>query len=279
MELNVAELNKLCDTIKEISGYDFTEYSVKSLSRRVEKILTDYHLTIEQLIVKLYDSNDFLEEIVREITVNTTELFRDPDLWICIKDDILPRYKNQDKIRIWHIGMSSGQEVYSMIILLKELGMLEKTEVYGTDINTSVIAEAKKGIYRFRIIADYLENYNKVFMLNDKKESKQHYEKHFSVDWIKGIIKIKKEYTELPILAKHDLVNDKNIFNTNYDIIVCRNLLIYFNQELQNRTFYFFHTMMNDNGTLILGAHESIMGSMITKFEKRENYYFKKANE
>jgi chemotaxis protein methyltransferase CheR len=278
MELNEEEIGKLSSAIREVSKYDFTNYSVKSFSRRIEKILKDYNLTLEQLIVKLYDSNEFLEEIVREITVNTTELFRDPELWITIKNEILPRYKNNEIIRIWHIGMSSGQEVYSMMILLSELGLLDKTEIYGSDLNSIVIEEAGKGLYRFRIIADYLENYNKVFDLSDKRQSKAHYENYFSVDWLKGTIKLKKALTEKPIFKKHDLVSGGNIVDNKFDIIVCRNLLIYFNQDLQNKSFYFFHQILNDNGALILGAHESIMGNMITRFDKRENFYFKKEN-
>ncbi|MCK5536309.1 MAG: hypothetical protein KAI79_05740 [Bacteroidales bacterium] len=276
MEIKVEEINKLSTAIKDISGYDFTDYSIKSFSRRIEKILADYKLSTDQLIVKLHQSRDFLEEIVREITVNTTELFRDPELWIVIKNDILPRFTNKDSIKIWHVGMSSGQEVYSMIILLNELGLIDKAEIYGSDINTLVIDDAKKGIYRFRIITDYLDNYNKVFDLKDKRQSKKHYEKYFSVDWLKGIIKLKKGLIEKPIFKKHDLVNGGNIFETNFDIIICRNLLIYFNQELQNKSFYFFHQILNDDGVLILGAHESIMGGMVTKFEKRDNLYLKK---
>ncbi len=276
MELRPEDIRLFNEKIKAYSDYDFFDYSQKSFSRRLEKILTDYHLNMEQLLKKIGKSPSFIEELVKEITVNTTELFRDPELWISLKNDILPRFTKKENIKIWHVGMSSGQELYSMLILLKELELFDKTDIYGTDINSDMLEEARKGVYRFRIIADYMENYNKVFEINDKKTSKNHHDKYFSVDWLKGVIKINKELIKKPVLAKHNLATERNICETPFDLIICRNLLIYFNQELQNKTFYFFHLILKEDGILVLGAHESIMGNLVTKFEKRNIFYYKR---
>jgi len=276
MEISLKDIELFTHKIKEYSDYDFSGYSKKSFSRRIEKILTDNGWELEQLVNRLDKHPEFIEELVKEITVNTTELFRDPELWITLKEDILPRYKYADNIKIWHVGMSSGQEVFSMIILLNELGLLDKTQIYGTDLNDDMIVEAQKGVYRYRVIADYLDNFNKVFDIHDKKKAKAQYDKYFSVDWIKAIIKFRKDILKKPIFEKHDIVKCINTFDTKFDIVVCRNLLIYFNQDLQNEIFYFFHTILSDNGLLILGTHESIMGNLITKFEKRNNFYYKR---
>jgi chemotaxis protein methyltransferase CheR len=129
---------------KRSSSYDFSDYSEKSFARRVDKILTDHALTVDQLVKKIESDPVFVEQTVKEITVNTTELFRDIDIWHAIKYRILPKLRKQEKIRIWHAGCSTGQEVYSMAIILWEMGIYDQCEILATDINTDVMERAKK---------------------------------------------------------------------------------------------------------------------------------------
>src|SRR4030042_5075741 len=129
-------------TLKNSSRYDFSQYSEKSLKRRIMKVLTDHSMSITSLLSRIKSDPLFVEEIVKEITVNTTELFRDPQVWQAIRFNILPRLRNNAQINIWHAGCSTGQEVYSMLILLNELDLLEKTKIYATDINADVIDTA-----------------------------------------------------------------------------------------------------------------------------------------
>ena len=136
MELDNQEITTFVNAVRSLSDYDFTEYSDKSLKRRLMKILHDYHLTTESLLDKIAGDPEFLEQIVKDITVNTTELFRDPAIWHALRYDILPGLAQRPQINIWHAGCSTGQEVFSMVILLNEMDLLEKSGVHATDINS-----------------------------------------------------------------------------------------------------------------------------------------------
>jgi chemotaxis protein methyltransferase CheR len=273
------EINIFIDAIKSVSTYDFTDYSEKSFARRVERVLIDNKLDFPGLVNEVKKNQDFLEKIVKDITVNTTELFRDPPVWHIIKYRILPKFETNYKVNILHTGCSTGQEVYSMLILLHDMGLFEKANVFATDINHDVIEIAKKGIYKYRHNIDYTDNYNKVI-----KENPYNYDdykdipftKYFEIDKVKDTIKMKPFLTQKTTFKKQDLVKDGNVFNTTFDIIFCRNILIYFNSKLQNKTFEMFHQWLNRNGILILGAHESMLGPVANKFVKKGKYYVKK---
>lgn len=274
------DLNRFIATIKSISTYDFSDYSEKSFRRRVEKILTDYKLDINSLISKITKDSVFLERVVKDITVNTTELFRDPELWTTLKYRILPNFKKNKSIFIWHAGCSSGQEIYSMLILLAELDMFEKAKVFATDINTDMLEYAKKGEYRYRFNLNYLDNFDKVIKENpynyeEKKEVE--YTQYFDIDKVKDTITMKKFLRDKTVYRKHDLVNDKNIFYSKFDIIFCRNVIIYFNNNLQNRVIEMFCNNLYRDGYLIFGAHESILGPIANNFERTKGVYRKKS--
>jgi len=115
------------NVLKSSSKYDFSQYSEKSMKRRLLKVITDNNINLTKLLANLKNDSVFLEKVVKEITVNTTELFRDPQAWQAMRFLILPHFKNNQVINIWHAGCSTGQEVYSMLILLNELNLLEKT--------------------------------------------------------------------------------------------------------------------------------------------------------
>ena len=265
--------------LKQTSGYDFSEYSEKSLKRRLAKVLMDKRLDIQGLIQEIRKSHEFAGTVVKEITVNTTELFRDPSLWQMLRFKILPYFADYKTINIWHAGCSSGQEVYSMMILLNEMGMLHKTKIYGTDINTDVLEVAKKGIYKYRFNIGYLDNFDKVIKENPynyEKYTDVPYSKYFEIDKIRDYIKMQNFLTEKPIFKEHDLVRNDNIFYSKFDIIMCRNVIIYFNYNLQNKVFNLFHQNLYEHGYMVLGMHETILGPHSGEFEKRDQVYMKK---
>ena len=279
MSLEIEHINEFIRVVKGISNYDFSDYSIKSFSRRIERVLVDNKLDFDGLVREVKKNSHFLEKIVKDITVNTTELFRDPAIWHVIKYRILPKLAHQKKINILHSGCSTGQEVYSMLILLYDSGLFDKAQVFGTDINDDVLDMARSGVYKYRHNLDYTDNYNRVI-----KENPYNYDeyndipcsKFFEIDKVKDVIKMKSFLVKKPVFSKHDLVKDGNIFNTKYDIILCRNVLIYFNSKLQNRTFEVFHQWLFRNGILILGAHESMLGPIANKYVKKGKYYLKK---
>ena len=265
--------------LKDYGGYDFSNYSDKSFVRRVEKVMMDYRIDMHTLINKVKFDRNFLEEVVKAITVNTTELFRDPQVWHAIKYRILPRLASKREINIWHAGCSNGLEVYSMIILLNELGMLHRCHIYATDLNTDVLRIAQQGVYSYRSVSEYLGNFNSVLCENPYNFDEHlvvTFEKYFDINKIKDTFKIKPAYLGLAAFKKHDLVRDTNPFNIYYDIILCRNVLIYFNTTLQNKLFLDFWNYLDTTGSLVLGIHESIIGPLSAKYEKKGLIYNKK---
>ncbi|MBN2613963.1 MAG: hypothetical protein JXB00_20565 [Bacteroidales bacterium] len=264
--------------LKNSSKYDFSQYSEKSLKRRLAKVLADNRLNLTSLINRMKNDTNFVEKIVKEITVNTTELFRDPQVWQAIRYAILPKLKNNSVINIWHAGCSTGQEVYSMLILLNELDLLDRTKVYATDLNSDVLENARQGLYKYRFNIGYLDNFDKVIKENPYNFEEYNdvpYEKYFSIDKSNDLIKMSNSLKEKPIFKKHDLVTEDNTLYVKFDIILCRNVIIYFNYELQNRVFDLFHKNLYDNGCLILGLHETILGTYSVKFQKKGHAYYK----
>jgi chemotaxis protein methyltransferase CheR len=264
--------------LKTSSKYDFSDYSEKSLKRRLLKVLTDNKLNVTALLNKIKNDQVFVEKIIKEITVNTTELFRDPPVWHAIRYAVLPKLKNNSVINIWHAGCSTGQEVYSMMIILNELGLLDKAKIYCSDINTDVMEQAQKGEYKYRFNIGYLDNFDKVIKENPYNYEEYYnvpYDKYFTIDKASDTIKMLNFLREKPIYKKHDLVKEGNPMYVKFDIIFCRNVIIYFNYNLQSKVFDLFHRNLYDNSALILGMHETILGSYSVKFQKKGHVYYK----
>lgn len=279
MTISNQDLVLFNNIIKSSSSYDFSEYSDKSLKRRLAKILLDQKLEFSTFLVLLKSDPTFLEKVVKDITVNTTELFRDPNIWQVLRYNILPKFKNQQSINIWHAGCSTGQEVYSMLILLNEANLFDKAKVYGTDINSDVLQVAKKGAYKFRFNINYLDNFDKAIKENPYNYEAFEdipYEKYFTIDKSRDLIRMNPFLLEKPVFKKQDLVKDSNLFYVKFDLILCRNVIIYFNYELQNKVFELFHNNLYPNGFLLLGMHESILGPFSSRFEKQGHFYQKK---
>lgn len=264
--------------LKTSSKYDFSDYSEKSLKRRLAKVLTDNKLNITALVNKIKNDQQFVEKIVKEITVNTTELFRDPQVWHAIRYAVLPKLKNNTNINIWHAGCSTGQEVYSMMIILNEMGLLDKSKIYATDLNDDVMQQAQSGEYKYRFNIGYLDNFDKVIKENPYNYEEYYdvaYDKYFSIDKPTDTIKMHDFLRNKPIYKKHDLVKDSNSLFVKFDIIFCRNVIIYFNYNLQGKVFDLFHRNLYDSGCLVLGMHETILGSYSVKFQKKGHIYYK----
>ncbi|HYW94011.1 MAG TPA: CheR family methyltransferase, partial [Bacteroidales bacterium] len=270
------DIKLFLESLRSASNYDFSNYSVNSLKRRLRKLLTDNHLDITHLVQKIEEDWAFMEKVVKSITVTTTEFFRDPSIWLSLKENIFPLYSGRKKVSIWIAGCSTGQEVYSLMILLSEAGLLNKTELFATDINTDVLKVAERGIYKYRFNKDYLTNFDEV--INHGKTGKKMipYSKYFEVDEQRDTITMGADLTRRPLYRKTDLVRDENPFDKEFDIIICRNVIIYFNYELQNKVLNTFYHRLNSEGWLLLGIHESIIGTYSSYFEKKFHLYKKR---
>ncbi len=277
--LSTKDLNIFIETIKDNSSYDFSDYSEKSFARRIDKIMKDYGLNFTQLIRNIKSNSNFIEQIVKDITVNTTELFRDTEVWQAVKYRLLPKLKNNEQINIWHAGCSTGQEIYSLKILLNELGILEKTNIYASDINEDVIEKSNIGIYPLSFNIEYLENFDQVVRKNPYNFDQYldiPYSKYFKIDKENDSIIMNNFLKKNITYKKHDLVTKTNIFDIQFDIIFCRNVLIYFNTKLQRELFYTFNGCLHRKGFLVLGASESIVNEKEIGYVRHGNFYIKK---
>lgn len=260
---------EVLQALKESSPYDFTGYSSRSINRRIEKIIEDNELSVEQIIYRLKTNQEFVEYVVDAITVNTTELFRDPAMWNSyIKH--LDTLKDKSEINIWHAGCSTGQEVYSNMIVLEEYGLLEKSNIYASDISKTAISIAKRGEYAYKFnFEKYYNNFKNIF----DQEKHDIFYSYFKIDEENDVFKANKKFIDKVNYFNHDLVKGKFPIDKKFDIIFCRNVLIYFNNELQDEIVNRFYNRLNTSGYLILGAHELLSGFFKTKFiEKRFLY-------
>ena len=279
MEISNNEISQFLDVVKRNSDYDFSDYSTNSLRRRLIKIGNDYGENFQRLLRTIDSDQIALEEIIKKITVNTTELFRDTNIWKSLLYNLLPKFKNPEVLNIWHAGCSTGEEVYSMMILLDQLDMLDKARIFATDINTDVMEIAKKGSYRLRFNREYIDNFNTVFEKDPDKENDKTFKpisRYLVINEVRDKINMADFLTKKPEYHKIDLVKGEKLYRESFDLIICRNVIIYFNYELQNKVLSYFHRNLKNNGYLVLGIHESIIGPGMHLFEKDDPYYKKK---
>ncbi|WP_430824888.1 CheR family methyltransferase [Carboxylicivirga sp. N1Y90] len=270
------ELKQYLHELKKHTAYDFSDYSDNSIHRRILKILKDYDISMEQLIERTKSDSAFVEKVVEEITVNTTELFRDTHIWSAFYEKIYPSIKSKKFINIWHAGCSSGMEVYSNLILLNELGLLDKARVYATDINTRMVTMSKNGQYNYRFNYRYLDDFNSTLAKKPINGiSKIDFSKYFDIDEDKDTMTVKAFLRKVPQFIKHDLVQEEVPFFNKFDIVFCRNVLIYFNSKLQSKIFKLFYEQMYPGSFLLLGNHEVLSGFYKTKFIKNGPVFVK----
>jgi chemotaxis protein methyltransferase CheR len=263
------ELELLLTELFQQHGYDFTSYAKASLKRRINRLMIIDRLpSFAELLYKVKSEPDYLTHLVEELTVNVTEMFRDPLTFKIIREKVLPVLATHPFIRIWHAGCASGEEVYSMAILLEEANLLHKSLLYATDLNPSVIENIKRGVFPMSSMKQYSENY---ILSGGKKDFSTYYTAKY--DWAKFDDRLKSKM----IVATHNLVSDRS-FNE-FQLILCRNVLIYFDRELQDKVLGLFDDSLEKLGFLILGSKENIRFSQIakkyTQLEDRERIWRK----
>lgn len=278
------EVTKVIQRFKTVHNLDFSSYAEQSFTRRIEHLLALYNLPSVDALLNLIKNDSILfEKCINDITVNTTEMFRDPDVWLNIKRNIIPILKTRHNINIWHAGCSSGEEVYSMLILLAEENLLDKVKVFATDINTTIIERARSGIYNYRLHNSYFINFDsvvKVNPLNFEQVIDVPYEKYFDIDKINGLFTIKKFLRDVPQFKRHNLV-ECGLGSYKFDVIFCRNVIIYFNAELQSKVIGNFYQNLFTNGMMLLGNHENIAYLPVAaKFETKQmkGLYYKRGD-
>jgi chemotaxis protein methyltransferase CheR len=247
------EVDQLLNDLYRRYGYDFTEYSKASVLRRIRRLFAlDKFPSFAEFHYRLQNDPPYFRRFVEEITVNVTEMLRDPSFYRTLRKAILPVLATYPFIRIWHAGCSTGEEVYSMAILLREAGILHKSLLYGTDINPLVIEKARKGIFPVSQMQKYSENYIQSGGVRD-------FSSYYTANY--HLAKFDSSLTSKMIFSTHNLVSDFS-FNE-FQLILCRNTLIYFERDLQEKVLRLFDYSLENFGYLALGTKESVRFSSI----------------
>jgi chemotaxis protein methyltransferase CheR len=243
----------------ELYGYDFTGYSRASLKRRILRLYAlDKFVSFAEFRYKLRSDLSYFNRFVEQITINVTEMFRDPEFYKSLRTDILPKLGTYPFIRIWIAGCSTGEEAYSVSIMLKELNLLKKSLIYATDINPVVLEKASTALFPLSKMKQYSENY---IAAGGSENFSNYYSANYS------LAKLNDDLKSKIIFSTHNLVSD-NSFNE-FQLILCRNVLIYFDRDLQVKVFDLFDNSLENLGYIGLGTKETLDFSHISKKYKK----------
>ncbi len=265
------EVDLLVDAILKRYGYDFRNYSSASRKRRIKHFLSKTSYSrITELIPQLLDDKAFFETFLINSSITVTEMFRDPLFHKAIRKKVIPFLKTYPFIKIWHAGCATGEEVYSMAIILKEEDLYDRCQIYATDFIDSALAKAEEGVYPIEPIKEYTNNYQQAGGTGSFSE--YYHSKYDSVI-------INRDLKENITFSNHNLVIDVSFGEMN--LIVCRNVLIYFDKILQDHVLKLFDNSLISNGFLGLGTKESIKFSTVSEnyqeIAVRERIYQKRA--
>lgn len=252
-ELEKVETDLLIEAALKVYGYDFRNYAKASLIRRIKDFIeTKGHKRISEIIPDIVYDREVFNLFIQNLSITVTDMFRDPEVYRIIRDEVIMLLKTYPFLKIWHAGCATGEEVYSLAILLKEEGLYDRCQIYATDFNNIALAKAKEGIYSLERVKNFTSNYIKA---GGKQSFSNYYitnEESFIIDR-----KLKKNIT----FANHNLATDTAFGEMN--LIMCRNVMIYFDQKLQNKVLKLFYDSLVINGVLCIGTKESLKFSGI----------------
>jgi len=248
MNTQEIEIRLLLDAMHLRYGYDFSGYSLDLLTRRILDSLAKSSCSrVTQMIPKILDNPEFFSALICNISIPVTEMFRDPTFYFSLRHQVVPMLKTHPHLNIWHAGCATGEEVYSLAILLKEEGLYDKCQIYATDINDIALKKARDGIYGLGNIAKYTHNYQRA---GGTGTFSDYY--HAKYDCAKIDAALKERIT----FANHNLVTD-GVFGE-MNLILCRNVFIYFDRTLQNKVLTLFLQSLAGGGYLCLGNSENL---------------------
>jgi chemotaxis protein methyltransferase CheR len=248
LETQNIELQLLLQAIYLRYGYDFRNYAKASIKRRVlHRLVKERFSSISAMQHKILYDVSFFEKLLLDMSINVTEMFRDPSFYLALRKFVVPELKKYPFLKIWHAGCSTGEEVYSMAILLKEEGLSVNIQIYATDMNELALKQAKNGIFDISRLKQYTANYQKAGGLESFSDYYVADDKHVIMD---------KSLKKNILFSDHNLATD-GVFGE-MNLIMCRNVLIYFNRELQNRVFRLFFDSLSTDGFLCIGSKESV---------------------
>ncbi|MBA3468004.1 MAG: protein-glutamate O-methyltransferase CheR [Herpetosiphonaceae bacterium] len=251
------ELDLLLEGISRYYGYDFRHYAPASLKRRIwAAIRTEQLASISALQEQVLHDPACMERLLLSLTVNVTTMFRDPEFYRIFREKVVPRLRTYPFIRIWHAGCSTGEEVYSMAILLHEEGLYDRCRIYATDINERVLSKARSGIFDLSTMQEYTQNYLRA-------GGTRSFSEYYTAAYDHALFnpRLKEQIT----FSQHNLATDGS-FNE-FNVVLCRNVLIYFNKQLQERVHNLMYESLGMFGVLGIGRAESM------RFTSHEQHY------
>jgi chemotaxis protein methyltransferase CheR len=255
--LESLELDLLLEAVTRMYGYDFRGYARTSLRRRIDGIMrAEGVTTMSALQDRVLHQKSSWEQFLQGISVNVSAMFRDPGFFLAFRRHAVPLLRTYPFIRIWQAGCSLGEEAYSLAILLQEEGLYDRTRIYATDINESTLRQARDGIYP----ADLMQKYTQYYIQSGGTRS---FSEYYTARYDFAILR--PDLRDHIVFSQHNLVSD-GAFNE-FNVVLCRNVMIYFNRELQERTHTLFYESLVKFGLLGLGSRESL------RFLSREHAY------
>ncbi|RKQ18318.1 protein-glutamate O-methyltransferase CheR [Oceanobacillus bengalensis] len=246
--LEKLEIELFLQGIYDWYGYDYRDYAYQSIRRRIwHRVEAEKVSSILELLDKVLHDTSCVQRLMADFSINVTEMFRDPLFFGQFREKVVPLLRTYPSIRIWHAGCSTGEEIYSMAILLKEEGLYDKTKIYATDINADVLKIAKNGYYPLDNMKKYTSNYLQA-------GGKDAFSAYYTAT--NNGVRFNPCLTKNVVFAQHNLVTDRS-FNE-FHVIICRNVLIYFNKTLQAKVHQLFYESLGMFGILGLGDKETI---------------------
>lgn len=252
-DIEKIELNLFLEAMCQRYGYDFRNYAHASVRRRIRHMLAKSGYTkVSEMLPRLLYDEDFAQAAIYDFSISVTEMFRDPDFYQSLRKNVVPYLKTYPFIKVWHAGCATGEEVYSLAIVLQEEGLYERATIFATDFNEMVLEKAREGIYPLKDIRQYTTNYQKAGGVKPFAD-------YYHAQYESAIMNqsLKRNIT----FASHNLVTD-GVFGEMH-LIFCRNVLIYFDKTLQNRVLKLFADSLNHGGFLCLGSKETLEFSEI----------------
>jgi len=247
-DLEDVEIELLLEGVYRRYGYDFRDYALSSLRRRIrERVREERLTTVSGLKERVLHDPEAMERLAHGLSINVSTMFRDPDLYRVFRSKVVPILRTYPFIRIWHAGCSTGEEVYSMAILLHEEGLYERARLYATDINETVLHKAKSGIFPLKAMKQYTADYQQA-------GGKAAFSEYYTAEYESAIFR--PSLRDNIVFAQHNLATD-GAFNE-FHAILCRNVMIYFNKPLQARVHTLFLNSLVQFGFLCLGAKETL---------------------
>jgi len=272
LAISEEEVKSLMIAMKKRYDLDFTNYETSSLCRGVTRLMAKHKISAPlELWSRVLKDDDFFLNSIDDLMINLTELFRNPEAWLGVRQNVLENLKYKQNLKVWHAGCSTGEEVYTMAMILDDCGLLESSEIVATDLSKKALSQAQNGEYSIQIMNKYAKSFKAFF-------PKRSLEDFF--DFEADNATIKSKFKKNVTFQQHNLVSCE--MSGKYDIIFCRNVLIYFDGILKERIINFLESCLTEDGYLVLGFYDTIPQRILEVFDVKDQnsrIYKKKVKE